>query len=131
MKGYALANRFGTRAVEDFEAATKLVERLPERAKDGYLIRCHEVVRALKTLLPNHKTWVIQDGSYRTVEHTWLYSSSGIILDLYSVARFPMVQLFDGWAFCHRGTDLFKPGSTRTDIREKDVRLLRKAARAG
>ncbi len=129
MKGYAASTLFGDVVMRDFEVATRFVERLPERDDKYRLIRCHEVVRALKGLLPSPLgTWHLQDGFYRTVDHSWLITyPSGIILDLYSVARYPMVQLVDAEMHFHR--DLFRPSSPRHDIRHKVVRLLSQHAR--
>lgn len=129
MKGYAANNIFPAPLQRDFDRATVLVSRLPEKDFKGRLIRCHEVVRALKGMLPSPLgTWHVQDGHYRTVEHTWLVTyPSGHILDLYSVARYPMVQLLDWQIHFHR--DLFRPGDKRHDIRNKVVRDLFWSAR--
>ena len=124
MKGYAATYVFSADEIRDFERATTLVARLPEKDNKGRLIRCHEVVRALKELLPSPVgAWVLQDGHYRTVNHTWLWNKQGHILDVYAVARFPMVQLLDADIHFHR-TDLFRPGPSRRDIRHKVVQTL-------
>lgn len=128
MNGYAASNVFSPLLIRDFEQATKLVTKLPEKDFKGRLVRCHEVVRALKGMLPSPLgTWELQDGHYRTVNHTWLVTyPSGHILDIYSVARFPMVQLVDPEIHFHR--DLFRPGEKRHDIRHKVVRELFRSA---
>jgi hypothetical protein len=128
MQGFAAASVFTRAELIDFEAATRLVARLPERDSKDRLIRCHEVVRALKGILPSPLgTWFLQDGHYRTVNHTWLMNNQGHILDLYSVARFPMVQLLDADIHFHRN-DLFRPGPVRKDIRHGVVQALFRAA---
>lgn len=131
MIGYAAAEVFGKSLLQDFERATALVKRLPELDTKGRIIRCHEVVRALKDLLPSpDRIWELQDGHYRTVNHTWLVTyPSGHILDLYAVARYPMVQLFDPEIHFHR--DLFRPGPRRRDILHEVVQHLRQIAQGG
>lgn len=128
MKGYAASEIFCDLFLRDRESAEILVARLPETDSKGRLIRCHEVVRALQGLLPSPLgTWHLQDGHYRTVNHTWLVNPpSGQVLDLYSVGRYPMVQLVDSDVHFHR--DLFRPGARRHDIRHKVVRALHRAA---
>jgi hypothetical protein len=79
--------------------------------------------------------WILVDGLYAgTVEHTWLISYTQppcIILDLYSVARIPLVQLVDhgcrasGEVSFHFA--LFAPnpfGHRRKDIRRSVVQEL-------
>jgi hypothetical protein len=128
VKGYAATQVFSDVALRDLEWATTLIARLPEKDFRGRLVRCHEVVRALQGILPSPLgTWQVQDGHYRTVDHTWLISpKTGHILDLYSIARFPMVQLLDSDIHFHR--DLFRPGEKRRDIRHKVVKALWRAA---
>jgi len=124
VRGYAASYVFSTDEIRDLERATELVAHLPEKDDKGRLIRCHEVVRALKGILPSPLgAWTLQDGHYRTVNHTWLWNKHGHILDIYAVARFPMVQLLDADIHFHR-TDLFRPGPSRKDIRHKVVHAL-------
>ena len=121
MRGYAAERVFSEIALKDFQRATALVDCLPDVDSEGRLIRCHEVVRALKDRL--HPDWELEDGHYKTVNHTWLVSRRGHILDLYSVARFPVVQLFDSDIHFHR--NIYKAGKPRTDIRQDVVQFLR------
>jgi hypothetical protein len=129
--GYAGCRVFSALELRDFRWATAVVKRLPEKDSKGRLIRCHEVARALQTLLPSYPEgiWELDDGHYQTVEHSWLWNGRGHVLDLYSVARFPVVQLVDWNIHFHR--DLFRPGDRRRDIRHSVVRFLRSQAARG
>jgi hypothetical protein len=67
--------------------------------------------------------WKVVDGRYaRSVEHSWLRNHRGMILDVYSVARLPVVQLVYGHIHFHLGIDLFESGLARKDIRSEVVK---------
>lgn len=77
----------------DFRLATSMVECIRDREP---LVRCHELTRAVCRFLEH--PWTLRDGKFGSVQHTWLVGQprSGYapaILDVYSVARLPMVQL--------------------------------------
>lgn len=137
MKGYACTNYFKAYAVELFERAVKLVEALPEPA-DVDSIRCHELARAVQIELWPHGTTTVVDGKFGSVEHSWLelgtgagaqatysrgepYQRARIILDVYSVARTPMVQLVDPREWPVWLAPLYIAGPRREDINEAKV----------
>lgn len=102
MNSYSELEVFTKDEVNLFQRATKLVEALRDRNK----LRCHELARAVGSVLGLH----VQDGYYGFVNHTWLwteplkwndltsYTRLGFpnILDVYSVGSLPMVRLVDG-----------------------------------
>ena len=130
MIGYAGTEVFSEKLRDEWERATRIVARLPEKDSKGRLIRCHELVRAVLPFL--ELRWILLDGVYAgSVNHTWLISYDQppcVVLDLYSVARVPMVQLVDHG--CREGEvsfhfDLFKGGwARRRDIRRSVVKEL-------
>jgi hypothetical protein len=95
MLGYSYTNVFAQCEIALYNRAVKLVERIPETVHDKPL-RCHEVTRAVATVLKLPYT----DGKFGSVEHSWCWTSTaldgeypGNILDVYCVGRLPMVQL--------------------------------------
>jgi hypothetical protein len=83
----------------------------------GNELRCHELVRALQSVMSNN-TLVVVDGHCGMVEHSWLRFSDGVILDAYAPGRLPSVQIIDGGqivAFAYRA------GEARCDIRRSVV----------
>lgn len=89
MTGY-FASRVSKPHQRLFEAATRVVARMPDRQLDGEWVRCHEVARATCRLLG---TGTVVDGVYGcAVEHSWI-SLDQALLDPYAVGRLPTVQL--------------------------------------
>lgn len=97
MKGYSADKVFSWQYQSLRDKAQHLVEYIKE--PEPGLYRCHEVVRfvfevlspwALKVLAPEAR---IVDGNFAGVDHTWIRLDDGVILDCYSVARLPPVQL--------------------------------------
>jgi hypothetical protein len=123
VKGFAATKLFSEAALWDQARAAALVDQFPETDLEGEALRCHEVVRAVRDRLHTPDQWELTDGFYKTVNHTWLINRDGHILDVYSVARYPVVQLFDTDVHFHR--DIFRPKKPRDDIREHVVEYLR------
>lgn len=116
MRGYAVEQVFPAFAQDDLQKAIVLVEALPAKDKQGRWVRCHEVVRAVASKLDPR--WVVVDGHYGSVEHSWLQIRN-VILDLYAVASLPQVQLVDAMAYCRRNQ--YHEGSPRKDIRRRVI----------
>jgi hypothetical protein len=107
-------------AVRAFHRATELVCYLESHLQsDGKeWIRCHELARAVEPFL--EAGWTIVDGYHGSVQHSWLVRE-GVILDVYCVARLPMVQVVSGhWV----AMDAYKAGAIRRDIRKKALAAL-------
>lgn len=81
----------------------------------GNELRCHELVRAVHLVMPEHKLEVI-DGKCGPVEHSWLRCSDWVILDPYVPGRLPAIQLIDPL-----GAAAYRLGDTRDDIRQAIV----------
>jgi hypothetical protein len=86
----------------------------------GNELRCHELARAVHRVVheDEHKLLVV-DGKCGPIEHSWLYLDGAVILDPYAPGRLPAVQLIDlvvGSAY--------RPGTSRTDIRQAVVNRL-------
>lgn len=100
MRGYAEQNVFTERELKLFEHATTLVAIAPYEIC-GYLVRCHELARAIGRVLGLEH----QDGRFGFVEHTWLWLEPlrveiapwvlPRILDVYVPGAVPQVQLID------------------------------------
>lgn len=63
-------------------------------------VRCHEVVRAVHRLIAGVDPALAEqvqvvDGRYSAVDHSWLAFGQDWVVDCYSVARWPMVQVLD------------------------------------
>lgn len=98
MRGYAEDAVFLTQHLVLFERAQLVVLRIEEPVAGTY--RCHEVTRfvfrAMKNVLQKYAgDAIVEDGIFAGVEHSWIRLSPYVILDVYSVARLPMVQLLD------------------------------------
>lgn len=90
MISYSAINVFTCVELAQLKRVTKMVESVDEE-KLGATVRCHELARAVGTLLK----LPVQDGLYRAVSHSWLLTSGGHILDVYCIGRLPQVQLVD------------------------------------
>lgn len=95
MLGYSYTNVFTQFEIDFYNRAVKLVDKIPEMVNMKPL-RCHEVTRAIATILGLPFT----DGKFGAVEHSWIWTTTtldgeypGNILDVYSVGRLPVVQL--------------------------------------
>lgn len=95
MLGYSYTSVFAQCEIALYNRAVKLVERIPETVH-GKSLRCHEVTRAVATVLGLPFT----DGKFGSVEHSWCWTSTecdgeypGNILDVYCIGRLPVVQL--------------------------------------
>lgn len=95
MLGYSYTNVFTQHEIDFYNRAVKLVEKIPESVNMKTL-RCHEVARAVGTILGLPFT----DGEYGSCDHTWLWTTPGLdgefpgnILDVYCIGRLPIVQL--------------------------------------
>jgi hypothetical protein len=120
MKGYSEQTVFSHQSVLAFRRATRMVERVVDTKTST---RCHELARAcqLALLSLGHPHWLIADGHYGIVEHSWLEMSPETnhhaILDVYSVGRLPMVQLVDIRSLAVRQhLDMYRGSSYRSDI---------------
>lgn len=99
MKSYSISEVFESFEIELLNKATILVDSIPDDFCGGSdQLRCHEIARAIGFILD----LPITDGKYRTIEHSWCWTSKnkpgynpGNILDVYAIARLPMVQLVD------------------------------------
>ena len=93
------------------------VEMLVGRVSNawGNELRCHELVRAVHLVMPEHKLEVI-DGKCGPVEHSWLRCSDGVILDPYVPGRLPAIQLVDPIVAA-----AYRPDEPRVDIRHAIV----------
>jgi hypothetical protein len=129
MKGYSAQQVFEPFELALLEKATFLVESIPTRLDN--IVRCHELARAIGRVL----SLPVTDGKHGTVEHSWCWtklpdcgSCPGSILEVYSIARLPMVQLVDysscgNFAVLNRQQYQCYPFS-RSDIRENIIQYL-------
>jgi hypothetical protein len=118
MQGYSGTEIFESRDIDLFKYATRLVDKIPEDfLPAGEELRCHELARAVGSLL----SIPFVDGRFGSVEHSWLWtrqSERPVILDVYTVARLPMVQLIDYCAWQVRASDFYLISPfPRTDIK--------------
>lgn len=116
MRGYSYnfggADVFEPAQIRDWRLATELVACVSEREP---VVRCHELARTVIRFLEHR--WDVVDGHFGSCQHSWLVGVAPqhdpVILDVYCVARLPMVQLL-----YHR-TNLqlpYKPGERREDV---------------
>jgi len=135
---YSEREVFSAVEVHLWQEAERYVDRIPEALSDS---RCHEIARAVGTLLGlSH-----QDGYYGFVDHTWLWTAPFAapcyepsrnrtrvgfphILDVYCVGSLPMVRLLDGeyTSLPHIGWS-YRPGREREDIDTERVCALIRA----
>jgi len=97
VKGYSADKVFSWQHQSLRDKAQHFVEFIKEPEPGMY--RCHEVTRfvfqllapwAFHVLAPEAK---LVDGNFAGVDHTWIRLDESVILDVYSVARLPPVQL--------------------------------------
>jgi hypothetical protein len=118
---YAQVFAFTGEEIEAFRAASKMVDAIPSHPRLARTLRCHEVARAVSSILGLE----VRDGLYARTQHSWLLTPAGNILDVYSVGRLPVVQLVDSRAIslqAHSG--LYVEGLERDDIDGDVVRFL-------
>lgn len=79
-------------------------------------VRCHELARAVGNLLK----LPVQDGRYKLIEHSWIWTSNPSpfvkIIDVYTPGCLPQVQLIDYISHATPHYDSYRPGDERTDI---------------
>jgi hypothetical protein len=134
MNGYTEDKRIGASALGAYAGACLLLFDIKE-PYPGYF-RCHEVVRFVYRYMKKHdtslgrlmRTMRVVDGVFAGVEHSWIELAPDIILDVYAVARVPMVQLIDAAAYTLLPR-LFKEGPYRTDIDESKIEELQSQIR--
>lgn len=124
--------------IDYWKRATELVAKIDESLVKVDDLRCHEVTRAvaLRLGLMNY----VVDGKFSHCDHSWIvlptfdkfpfYSAHeeppeqkkrlrGTVLDCYSVARVPLVQLVVGHIFTvDEQRKLYQVGVRREDINE-------------
>lgn len=126
MIGYSAINVFTAEEIKTWHRAKELIENLPHDNHIGFEVRCHELARAILQCLGNrHPGIQVRDGKFGIVDHSWIdwvRRGKQIILDVYSVASFPMVHLvdFDG-SIGIRGARKYVEQEFRTDINENQV----------
>jgi hypothetical protein len=132
MKGHTELEMIDQREMWLFSLATLAVAQIPEGIDEthGGETRCHEVARAVGRCLD----LPVMDGLYGVVDHSWLLiedprRNKRKILDVYCVARIPIVQIIDPHPYAGHG-GLYQPRSLRTDIRHQVVRAMRMNLRA-
>jgi hypothetical protein len=120
MQGYSNKNIFTQYELEAHRTAVTLVERLPEI--EG--LRCHELTRAVATILRTSPLCSLRidvvDGKFGLVDHSWIVFSHNpyryILLDVYAVGSVPVVQLHDMGSISIRDARTYTEGPTRDDI---------------
>ena len=133
MKSYSETDVFSPLAQAVHKLVSGLMSLLPDPEPRQPPWRCHEVARAVLTLLEeplqaggSGASLHVFDGKYGPpskggVEHSWLIllepNKSGVVLDPYAVGRLPQVQLID-WEL--QLACMYQASSYRTDI-NKDV----------
>lgn len=120
MKGYTEREVFKPWALRAYRMATRVVDAiLADFEDDGETwLRCHEVARVVLGFLESG--WEVIDGHYGSVQHSWL-SREGVLLDVYAVARVPMVHLVGGhWS----ALGAYVLGPARADVRGDVIRKL-------
>ncbi len=96
MKTYSEHEVFAHEDLLLFHEATRIVEVMPRLDRKGEYVRCHELARVVAKRLHAQMTTPIRvvDGVYETgAQHSWCVTPRGHILDVYTVARIPPVQL--------------------------------------
>jgi hypothetical protein len=92
LKPYAARAVFSTEAVNLWNRASRMVDRLPKHMdRHGREIRCHELARALGRILE----LPVVDGATVGCDHSWLVVDRTTFLDPYRPGCLPMVQLID------------------------------------
>lgn len=135
MRSYSEREIFTKKEVLLMRGAATFVDALMPEDEMGKLVelRCHELARVIGTIM--QLSWV--DGHYGAVEHSWLLLPPGVrgfsrgILDVYAVARLPMVQLIDVNSIGPNQRQSYRDGPTRRDIDEPLVAHLIKQLRDG
>jgi hypothetical protein len=118
VKSYSERQVFPGWARYDLHIATGVVAALDDHERPDW-IRCHELARIVRPFL--RARWLVVDGKFGAADHSWLALES-YVLDVYSVARAPMVQLIDRYFAVELP---WHPGSSaREDIREDVIRTL-------
>jgi hypothetical protein len=124
-----------------------VIAAIPHLDKQGREIRCHELARVATHVLSNDPRrheydrhvcigpdarhpirgttrFRAVDGKFGPAEHSWVVVDDGkpyhdpAILDVYSVASLPQVQLLFGGYMFRDVRKVFVPGPERDDIRE-------------
>lgn len=101
MKGYTAKEVLGRKEQTIHAVTTILVEGLQDPLiiqGRSIEIRCHELSRAVFAFFNRDGSWCshlsrVVDGTVDGVNHSWIETTNRNILDVYSVARLPMVQL--------------------------------------
>lgn len=135
MDSYAELEIFCQRDIDLFNRAVELVALVPGSKVDGEDIRCHELTRAVGSILKLPHV----DGKYNSVEHSWLLCVDNVLemgglralLDVYAVGALPQVQLIDlrSWGPLRRAP--YKEGPVRDDIRHHALEELLHYMRGG
>jgi len=126
MKGYSETEIFSTIDQAYLQIAASAVQAIPDPQEGGGPWRCHEVARAVATIMGHEKVTVV-DGVFAGAQHSWLAwrcerSGDVRILDVYSVGRLPQVQLVDPtWS---RELGYVPNHLPRRDIRQEDVEFM-------
>lgn len=135
MKGYSDLVVFPDWAKAAFRMATAIVESVEDLGDPrggGPCVRCHELARVVLPFL--EEGWRVVDGKFGIVDHSWLVRTErsgdfgwSYVLDVYSVARLPMVQLVDPTRKCPLP---FKARAPREDIDADVIARLDRQLRA-
>jgi len=124
MKSYSAHHIFTPDEIKVWRMATELVEGLPENQE----LRCHELARAVALYLHCERPQLLVcDGKFGLAEHSWLVVTTPgrhVILDVYTVASLPMVQLIDAGSLAVREARRYAEGTCRDDVNERAVRAL-------
>lgn len=109
---YAMRKVFTVGQINAWEEVAHRVGKLSDRWGDE--LRCHEIVRALWSILPGDR-WHAFDGKCGPVEHSWLVFAGDlhrlVIVDPYAPGCHPSVLLLDMLAASH-----YVRGDERKDI---------------
>jgi hypothetical protein len=90
MKTYSEIQMVPEEDVRAWEQATAIVSGLPTFDHGGAWLRCHEIAR----LVGRRLGLGVEDGFYEiAMEHSWLRTRGGHVLDVYAPARIPPVVL--------------------------------------
>lgn len=134
MIGYSAIEVFAPQLLAVHQFAAALVDALPDTV-DGAYVRCHEaarhVARRLHPLLEESCAIAVVDGWYHRTrsqfsDHSWIelrpHPTPGrvFVLDVYSVARLPMVTLVEKIA-------IYETRNARADVREDVLDILDRA----
>jgi hypothetical protein len=96
MKTYSEHEVFTHEDLLIFHEATRIVGVMPRLDRSGEYIRCHELARVVSRRIHKQigKTLEVVDGIYEVgAQHSWCVTPRGHVLDVYTVARIPPVQL--------------------------------------